>query len=407
VVVAALAALGQGPPEPRPNRPALPEEERTRVEAEATGQAAEADRLFKAGDFAAALPLYEAERASRAALNDVRYEAYATRAVGCCRAELGDFEAAIAAWSDAQALDSRREDRGFEGYDRLLIASAQLRLERPQEAIVALTSALPLLAQGVDRDHEADARLLLARAWREVGQPARARPHLERALELAGDLKDAKRLAGGYAEWGQVALGLGEPGLAAEWLSDAHDVYQEQGMTAEAAALDRLLGDALLDLGQSDAARARVERAARVHGQRNDPTALGDDLEFLSALKLGAGDTPAARDLARKVVAARREADDTIGEVEALITLAHCESLGGDWAAAAETLSSALRLARRDGAPADQVRLLILAADVGRRAGPQGRQRTSAWLDEAQRIAQKAGDPALSQAVTEARRRAP
>src|SRR5215213_9205142 len=96
------------------------EPDRARIESEATGQAAEADRLFKAGDFAAALPLYEAERASRAALGDHRYEAFAARAIGCCRARLGDHEAALVALGAARALDARREDRGFEGYDWLL-----------------------------------------------------------------------------------------------------------------------------------------------------------------------------------------------------------------------------------------------------------------------------------------------
>ena len=60
---------------------------RSRVETEAAGQAAEADRLYKAGKFAEALPLYEAEQMSRHALGDLRYEAYAWRGVGCCRVE--------------------------------------------------------------------------------------------------------------------------------------------------------------------------------------------------------------------------------------------------------------------------------------------------------------------------------
>lgn len=64
--IAAPAAQVPGSPAPPAGRPALNEDERTRVEAEATGQAAEADRLLKAGNYAAALPLYKAERSSRA-----------------------------------------------------------------------------------------------------------------------------------------------------------------------------------------------------------------------------------------------------------------------------------------------------------------------------------------------------
>ena len=150
--------------------------DRDRVEAEATGQAAEADRLFKAGEFVAALPLYEAERASRAALGDRRYEAYALRAAGCCHFNLGHDDPAIAVWLDARKIDARRDDRGFEGYDLLLIGRAHLRRGRLAESVASLREALPLLSKAVDRDHEADARLTLANALLRLGQPAEAVP---------------------------------------------------------------------------------------------------------------------------------------------------------------------------------------------------------------------------------------
>src|SRR4051812_31846191 len=109
--------------------------DRARTETEARGQAAEADRLVKQGEFAAALPFYRAERASRAALGDLRYEAYAARAIGCCRARLGDPEAALVALNAARALDAKREDRGFEGYDWLLIGQTELGRGRAEAAV--------------------------------------------------------------------------------------------------------------------------------------------------------------------------------------------------------------------------------------------------------------------------------
>ncbi len=56
---------------------------------------------------------------------------------------------------------------------------------------------------------------------------------------------------------------MDEPGPAAEWLSDAREAYEGFGRTAEAAAMDRLLGEALFALDHRDAAAARVEEAAR------------------------------------------------------------------------------------------------------------------------------------------------
>src|SRR3954463_14267088 len=112
--------------------------DRGRVETEAAGQAAEADRLFKRGEWEPALAIYQAERASRAGLGDVRYEAYALRAIGICHAELGDDESAIESWTGARALDLKRDDKGYAGYDDFLIAKAQLRLGRVEEALATL-----------------------------------------------------------------------------------------------------------------------------------------------------------------------------------------------------------------------------------------------------------------------------
>ncbi len=101
------------------------EPDRGRAATEAANQASEADRLFKLGEFAAALPLYEAERTSRATTGDLRYEAYALRAIGICQAELGDDTDAIDSWRQAYTLDLKRDDPGYAGYDDFLIGQAE------------------------------------------------------------------------------------------------------------------------------------------------------------------------------------------------------------------------------------------------------------------------------------------
>jgi tetratricopeptide (TPR) repeat protein len=380
------------------------EPDKARIESEAIGQAAEADRLFKAGDYAAALPLYEAERASRAKLGDVRQEAYATRAVGCCHEGLGDLEAALVALEAARRLDSRRDDKGYEGYDLLLIGRVQFRLGRVEEAHRSLARAIPPLSTAIDRDHEADARLVMARVLTVLDRPEQAPEHLDRARALALDLKDPKRHADACAESARVALAMGEPGPASEWLSDARDAYEDQGLAAEVAAMDRMMGGILLDLGLPGASYARVELAARAHETLRDPSALADDLEFLAELAAEEGALDRARALSRRAVDARRDADDPSGEVEARVLLARCQSLSDDWAGAAETLSRAVVLVRRDGVPSEQVRLLILAADVERRA--RHAARADALLDEAGKVAVADDNGALKALVADARRRA-
>ena len=236
-----------------------------------------------------------------------------------------------------------------------------------------------------------------------LGQPGRALSPFDRARTLARELNDLKRWADACAGSGGVARAMDEPGPAAEWLSDAREAYEGLVRTAEAAAMDRVLGEALLALDHPDAAAARVEEAARAHERLGASASLADDLQFLATLRAGQGDLPAARTLARRAVAARRDADDPPGEVEARVALAQLESLGDGWAAAARTLADALPLVRRDGSPADQVRLLILAADVEHRAGNTPRCRE--LLEEAHRVAEQADLGELRRLVADARQR--
>lgn len=397
-VVVLLVALGADE-----SRCGAQDSDRARVESEAIGQAAEADRLFEKGEFASALRLYEAERASRAALGDRRYEAYAARSAGCCQARLGDFDAAIDAWHAARAIDAKREDRGFEGYDWCLIGDVELRRARPNEAHQALTRAIPLLSTAVDRDHEADARRLLAVALVELNRPGDAGPQLERALALARELKDPKRCADALAQLGRVALRLGDPGAAAEWLSDARDAFHEQQRTADTAEMDRLLGDAMLALGRPDVAAARVEDAVTAHDRLDDSAGLADDYLFLAALKGAGNDLKSARALAARAAEASAAGDDPDVEIEALVSLGRYEGLDSDWVKAAATLNRAVTIARREADPLDHARLLILAADVEIRALHKDRARQ--LVDEAEPIASQLANPALMRSLTEVRSR--
>ena len=79
------------------------------------------------------------------ALGDLRYEAYALRAIGLCHAELGDDEAAIEWLSRARLIDVKRDDPGYAGYDLFLIGQAELRLDRPLDGIKTLETG-PALA---------------------------------------------------------------------------------------------------------------------------------------------------------------------------------------------------------------------------------------------------------------------
>lgn len=393
--------------------PPRPPADKARVESEARGQAAEADRLLKAGDFAAALPLYEAERKSRALLGDVRYEAYAARAVGCCRAGLGDDDAAVSAWLDAVKLDARRDDPGFEGYDWLLIGTARTRQGRTADAIVALNRALPRLGQGQDADHEADARLILARCHLLDGQAAQAGPHAARARELADRLKDPTRRAASIHLDGLIASGTGDPARAAQRLAEAATEYARLAREASArgdraaadlrsadeAAARRSLGEALVDLRRFDAAAAAFRQAAAGHDAVGDAASAASDWEILAATLADSDDLAGAIASALKAVDARRAALDVSGEVDALVDLANYRKQANDLPAAMSALSDALKTARPTLPPSRVVRLLVLASAVD-----PDRASAAKWLDEAEALARTADNAALSRIASDARK---
>jgi tetratricopeptide (TPR) repeat protein len=371
------------------------------IEAEAMGQAAEADRRFKAGDFAAAIPLYQAERDSRAASGDLRYEAYALRAIGCCHFNLGDDDAAVAALLEAARRDARRDDPGFEGYDWLLIGRAHLRRARLVDCVEALRKALPKLSQAVDRDHEADARLALAEALMRLERPQEASPHLDRAEELARLVNDPARLATAWLAASRVATAAGESGLAAERADDARRAFTGLAKAAEAASASYSLGEALADLDRLDAAAAAVENARDAHRKLEDPAAEAEDLALLAAVKADDGDRPAAIAAARAAVEVRRASGDTAGEIDALVALSRYLFLSAEPEVAARTLTAAVNLGRTELTPARLVPLLLLADDVSRRAGLSDPKED--LLREADRVAADADNGALRRMVNEAR----
>jgi tetratricopeptide (TPR) repeat protein len=376
---------------------------KNQTELEAANQAAEADRLLKLGDFQAALPLYEAERASRAALGDARYEAYALRAIGICKAELGDEPGAIEVWIRARALDLKRDDPGYAGYDDFLISQGQIRLGKPLDAIASLERALPRLSQAVDRDHEADAQLSLTRLLVNLGRGQQARPHALRATELAESLGDAWRLADAWVATALVARAMGEPSLAYEHLTDASRLLDDQGRAHDVAFVATSLAATLVELGRSDLALEAFEQASQLHDHLDDAAGLAEDLAAIAGLHVENNRLDAALEVARKAVDKAVESGDPAREVEARVRLAQVFGRQNRWAAAADELDEAIPLGRvvaRDD-PAERIRLLLLAADVDRRAGrlESGRSR----LETAKTVAEESGQDVLRKVVADTR----
>ena len=374
---------------------------RVRLEREAAGQAAQADKLYKAGQHAAALKLYLAERESRKVLGDGRYEAFALRGIGCCLGELGDDDGAIEAFAAARELDLGRADKGFEGYDGLLLADAQLRKGLPAEAVATLERAIPSLDQAIDRDHECDAQLSLVTARLRLGQTDKARPDAARAIALAEELDDPKRLADAWLCAGQVELELGRLSLALERIQDARDAYREQDRPTELAAATRHLAHLSYRLGHRDRAARRFEEVIALDTKLDNHASEADDRLTLATIRADLDDPAAA---IREATLARDgfvALGDEPSRIEAMVVIAQSQSRT-DLVAASATIDEAIERgvqAHRE-APAEQVRLLLLSAELLDRLRRPTEVLTR--LQSAQTLATKAGDKVSFDAIERA-----
>jgi tetratricopeptide (TPR) repeat protein len=375
------------------------EVDRSKVETLAAGQAAEADRLFKLGEWEQAMALYEAERVSRSTLGDLRYEAYANRAIGICKANIGDDEGAIEALGKARTLDVKREDKGYAGYDLFLIAQAEARLDRVNDAIKTLDIALPMLSTAIDRDHETDARLFLTRILLNVGQAEQAKPHVARALVLSEELKDSLRIADSWAASGQIEGALGNLSLALERFADAEEQFEQDGRAGEAAWMETIAGSTLALMGRPDLSLARFEEAARRHEHLEDFGSLSEDLAAVAGLLIETNRVDEALEPAKKAVEKAQEIDDRPREIEARVRLSQVQGLKNDWKSAAETLDEAVLLVRqvaRDD-PGEQIRVILTAGSTDQRAGLDAKAVERFQL--AEKIADDSKIPALKQVV--------
>ncbi len=379
---------------------------RVRLEREAAGQAAQADKLFKAGQHAAALKIYRAERESRKTLGDARYEAFALRGIGCCLSELGAEDEAVEAFLAARELDANRDDKGFEGFDGLLLAKVHLRKGRPAEAVAALEQAIPKLDQAIDRDHECDARICLLTAKLRLGQADKAQGDAARSMSLAEELDDPRRLADAWLGSGLIDHELGRYGLAAERIQDARDAYRDQSRPSDEAVATRHLADLSYRLGRPDRAARRFKEAITLHAKLGDRGAEADDRLDLASILLELGDFALAineASLARDSFAAQ---GDQRSRIDAMVVLAQAQSLGkGGLEAASATVKQAIGFGEttfRDS-PAEQVRLLVLSAEL--EGGLKRPSEVTNRLDEASRIAAKVNDKSLRDVVDRARAR--
>ncbi|MDX2037373.1 MAG: tetratricopeptide repeat protein [Isosphaeraceae bacterium] len=348
------------------------DEAKARLEREATAQAAEADRLFAAGSYAEALPLYQAERAVRARLGDKRYEAHALRGVACCASRLGDLPQAIEAIEEARRIDLELDDHGLAGFDGLILARILGLAGDHKRSIAEARASIARFDRASDLDHEAEARVQLARSLLELGKLAEAESEVAKAEAIARRLAKPGLTAEVHAIRGSTDRVSGRLERALDSLTAARRYRATEATEVLLTArLDREIVEVLMGLGRAAEAEATIQRAVQGFEKAGDPIAAAEAILARAGIQLDRGAAESALGSAREARSRFAAIPDPLGEIEAVVAQAHAARLLRDRSTAIGLIDEAIRRSDRvhRDQPEERIRLLLLGIELARESG--------------------------------------
>lgn len=362
----ALLLLGCATAEPAPGPPSRT----TRVNVAESLWAA-GDAVYWTGGHDSAHALWTVALAQASAMGDSALVARALTSLGMAERQLGDYAAARRHGEAALALKLhlRPPPDLFTSYNALgLLAWSEGRLG---DASRHLDSANALARAEGDAEQVAKIANNLALVRTEEGRFAAARAGFAEAL-VAGRTAGVPRLEGNaLVNAAMLDIRVGVPERAIRALLHARDLYRSVAYAAgEVSALGQL-GVALQATGDFRGAFAALDSAltlARAHKLRQEEAS---NLEALADAHYLAGDARRALALYREADAIDRELGlmDELGSNLRQTALIYGEM--GERAAARRQAAAALEVHQGSGAKAEELRDLLLLADLERTEDPE------------------------------------
>jgi len=226
---------------------------------------------YERGAFDAAVERFERSRALRERAGAVLPLVDSLINLGVIERDRGRPAAAIERFESAVELA-----RGVGGRDVLAHALRALgntlaERGRAEAATERLTEALDLAREAGNRENEAHCLRGLSVAARERGDLDAAAEYLTESRATAAAIEADRALTLALRELGTLARERGDPDAALDHLGECLETFDHGVRNAETARAHRERGEALLDLGECEAARAAFRSA------RDQFRALGAD----------------------------------------------------------------------------------------------------------------------------------
>jgi tetratricopeptide (TPR) repeat protein len=146
------------------------------------------------------------------------------------------------------------------------------------------------------------------------------------------------------------AFRLGQNEIARDLGTAALAILEAAGLQRDAAGCQLVLGNAVRDMGDHEAARAAFSRSAALFDQLDDPLGLASASNNLGVVLYYEDDMPGAAACFKDALVARQRA----GVEDVMVELGNvglCYSEMGDYAAAVEYLERSLAMAQRFASP--------------------------------------------------------
>lgn len=280
------------------------------------------------------------------------------------------WDEAISHNEQALAIVRSVGDRHREGQALVGLGKVYREQARREQAIECHQRAQVIFHELGDELHEAEALHSLGNVRRDQGQWNEAQRCYETGLAMRRELGDRAGESWSLAQLGHLKRDQGIFQDALTWYRQALDVIRQLGYRdAEGWAIAGT-GICHLNLGDPEQGRAALEEAIGIFRELGDREGEARELPNLALVLLGLGLADEALPTCERGLAVCRELRDSHGEGLALIKLARVRGERGEWAGAATTLTTAIRVFERigDSLRADQARGELETAR--RRAGP-------------------------------------
>lgn len=347
------------------------------------------------GHFDEAESLDEQSLAVFREIGDKRHESWALNNLGSDQVERGEIRRALARFQESAAVAREIGDRA--GVTRTLgnVGSMELELGAIDDARKAFESAYDIADEIHDARYLAWAKYNEAGALVATGRVADAARLVDEAMEEFRQIGERRGAAWTLVRRARIDL---EQGLVSDALvaaRDALDSFRKLNETRGIHVALRRLGIALIEHGEIDEARRRLDEARKLESAQGDTWSVALTDTAFARLELEAGNHAAVDQALVAAMKTFREQKSADHEAEIETWIAVNALRGGDFRGARAHVRKARELVHGSLDHILQLRLDVVSARVEADGSKAARERAASALESAIETAGRQGYGAI------------